>query len=156
MEEKVREGLARFFSGLLEVLGEEGTAEIREEAGTVYVNLRGRFQSLPQEDGEFRAALARLVTGFLKVNLQVAVNLEVDINGQEEGRRRKLLARVLALAEQVRREKHQVELEPMPPKDRRLIHLALADLPGVRTFSVGKSPDRRVVIAPVEQKSSDS
>lgn len=156
MEEQVREGLALFFSGLLEVLGEEGAVEIREEAGAVYVNLRGRFQSLSQEDGEFRAALARLAVGFLRVNLQATVNLEVDINGQEEGRRKELLARALALAEQVQREKHPVELEPMPPKDRRLIHLALAEFPGVRTFSVGKGPDRRVVIAPVEREPSDS
>ncbi len=151
MEERVREGLARFFSDFLRVLGEEGGVEIRDEAGTAYVNLQGRFQNLPQEDGEFRAALARLAILYLKANLQRAPSVEVDINRQEEERRRKLMARALAVAEQARQQKRQVELEPMAPKDRRLIHLALADFPGVRTFSVGKGEDRRVVIAPAPE-----
>lgn len=156
MEEKVREALLRFFSGLLEVLGEEGKVEVREEAGTVYVNLLGRFKGLAQEDEELRAALARLAGLHLKVTLRETVNLEVDINGQEEGRRKKLLARALALAQRVREEKRSIELEPMPPKDRRLIHLALANFPGVRTYSVGKGEDRRVVIAPAEASGSEA
>lgn len=148
MEGKIREGLVRFFSGLLEVLGEEGRVEVREETGAAYVNLRGRFRSLASEDAELRAALARVASLHLKVQFRQTVNVEVDINGQEEARRRKLLARALALAERVRAEKRSIELEPMPPRDRRLIHLALADVPGVRTYSVGKGEERRVVIAP--------
>lgn len=152
MEERIREALIRFFSGFLEVLGEEGEVEVHEEAGGVYVNLRGRFKSLPQDDGEFRVALARLATLHVKTNLRQALDIEVDVNGQEEARRKKLLTRVLALAERARAENHSFELEPMPPKDRRLIHLTLASFPGVRTYSVGKGADRRVVIAPAEEK----
>ncbi len=140
----------RFFSGLLEVLGEEGRVEVGEEGGTVFVNLRGRFRSLASEDGELRGALARLASLHLKTNLRTTISVEVDINGEEQARRKKLLARAMALAEKVRAEKRPVELEPMPPKDRRLIHLALANFPGVRTYSVGKGSDRRVVIAPEE------
>jgi spoIIIJ-associated protein len=155
MEEQVREALAGFFSGLLEVLGENGKAEIREEAGEILVNLRGRFKGLPGEDGEVRAALARLAGLHLRVHHKVTASVEVDINGQEEARRRRLLDRVLSLAEKVRAEQRRVELEPMPPRDRRLIHLALAGVPGVRTFSVGKGEDRRVVIAPEAEKISE-
>lgn len=150
MEEKVRDALTRFFSGFLEVLGEEGKVEAREEAGAIYVNLRGRFQSLAPDDEELRAALARLAALHIKVTMRHTVNVDVDINGYEEGRRKKLLARAMAIAQRVREEKRSVELEPMSPKDRRLIHLALANFPGVRTYSVGKGSERRVVIAPEE------
>ncbi len=150
MAEKVREALTRFFGELLGVLGEEGEVEVREEKDEVYVNLRGSFKALPLEDKEFREALARLSVLFLKNTLRESVTVEIDFNGQEEARRKKLLARALSLAERVRAEKRSVELEPMPPKDRRLIHLALANFPGVRTYSVGKGEDRRVVIAPEE------
>jgi|YelNatPaOPRAMG01_1025707.scaffolds.fasta_scaffold18914_5 spoIIIJ-associated protein len=154
MEERVREVLVQFFAGLLEVLGEEGKVEVWEEGETTYVNLRGRFKSLLPEDEELRGALARLANLHLKMNLRQSLNLEVDINGEEQARRKKLLARVLAIAEKVKAEKRSVELEPMPPKDRRLIHLALASFPGVRTYSVGKGQNRRVVIAPEEASGS--
>jgi spoIIIJ-associated protein len=154
MEERVREVLVQFFAGLLEVLGEEGKVEVWEEGETTYVNLRGRFKSLLPEDEELRGALARLANLHLKMNLRQSLNLEVDINGEEQARREKLLARVLAIAEKVKAEKRSVELEPMPPKDRRLIHLALASFPGVRTYSVGKGQNRRVVIAPEEASGS--
>ena len=150
MAEKVREALTRFFGELLGILGEEGGVEVREEKGEVYVNLRGSFKALPLEDKEFREALGRLSVLFLKTTLRENVTVEIDFNGQEEARRRKLVARALSLAERVRVEKRSIELEPMPPKDRRLIHLALANFPGVRTYSVGKGEDRRVVIAPEE------
>jgi spoIIIJ-associated protein len=154
MEERVREVLVQFFAGLLEVLGEEGKVEVWEEGETTYVNLRGRFKTLLPEDEELRGALARLANLHLKMNLRQSLNLEVDINGEEQARRKKLLARVLAIAEKVKAEKRSVELEPMPPKDRRLIHLALASFPGVRTYSVGKGQNRRVVIAPEEASGS--
>lgn len=154
MEEKVREALARFFTELLEILGEEGKVELREEADGVYVNLRGTFRSLSSEDSKFRSALGRLASLHLKISLRQVVSVEVDLNGQEEARRKKLISRALALAERVRAEKRDIELEPMSPKDRRLIHLALANFPGVRTYSVGKGSDRRVVIAPEKPSGS--
>lgn len=149
MEEKIRESLGRFFSGLLEVLQEEGEVEVREEPDGFYVNLRGPFKALPVNDPEFLGALARLAALHLRVNWQKSFPVEVDVNGQEESRRREIVARALALAEKAKREGKNIELEPMPPKDRRLVHLALANYPGVRTFSVGEGPERRVVIAPL-------
>jgi spoIIIJ-associated protein len=41
-----------------------------------------------------------------------------------------------------------VVLEPMPPNERRLIHLALRDNPAVRTESVGEGERRKVTIIP--------
>ena len=36
----------------------------------------------------------------------------------------------------------------MPSHERRTIHLALANFPGIKTFSVGQGEGRRVVIEP--------
>ena len=41
-----------------------------------------------------------------------------------------------------------IDLQPMPPHERRIIHLALRDLPKVRTISEGMGDGRRIVIVP--------
>lgn len=148
MNPQVHEALTRFFQGLLQVLGEEGRVEIQSQEAEVYVNLVGGFRVLPQDDQAFREALGRLAALHLRLALKARCKVEVDINGQEETRRRELVDRALALAERVKREKRPLALEPMPPKDRRLIHLALAEVPGVRTRSVGEDENRRVIIEP--------
>jgi spoIIIJ-associated protein len=39
-------------------------------------------------------------------------------------------------------------VEPMSPRDRKVVHTTLAEHPGVRTESEGEGPARRVVIFP--------
>ena len=39
-------------------------------------------------------------------------------------------------------------LSPMNPRERRIIHMALKDVPQVRTQSEGMGPERKVVIVP--------
>lgn len=51
-------------------------------------------------------------------------------------------------AEQVRRSGAPFSFDPMDPKERRIIHLALADDLTVRTESKGDGPNRKVVIYP--------
>ena len=46
------------------------------------------------------------------------------------------------------RTQEPVTLEAMPARERRLVHVALADDADVRTYSIGEGDDRRVVISP--------
>jgi len=48
-----------------------------------------------------------------------------------------------------------VTLEPMSPRDRRVIHLSLAKLPGVSTRSNGEGMDRRIQIIPARTNRAD-
>lgn len=48
-----------------------------------------------------------------------------------------------------------VTLEPMSPRDRRVIHLSLAKLPGVSTRSNGEGMERRVQIIPARTNRAD-
>ncbi len=49
------------------------------------------------------------------------------------------------------REGRPIEMDPMSPEERRVVHLALADDGDVRTESVGEGEDRRVCIIPADQ-----
>jgi len=72
----------------------------------------------------------------------------LDVNGALRAREEALATRARELARRAVREKRRIELEPMPPGERRIVHLALADFPGVRTYSVGEGEKRHVVIEP--------
>jgi len=56
----------------------------------------------------------------------------------------------LSMGEQAKRENKRVTLEPMPPRDRRIIHLALKDDPLVTTRSAGSGYMRALEIVPAE------
>jgi len=54
----------------------------------------------------------------------------------------------LATLERTIRDQKPQKLEPMLPSERKIVHLALADSPVVRTESEGEEPERCVVVFP--------
>ena len=57
------------------------------------------------------------------------------------------------MAEQAIQFGRTVALEPMPPYERRIVHLALRDNPDVTTESTGEGEHRKVTIIPSASKS---
>jgi len=51
------------------------------------------------------------------------------------------------MADQVRRSRRPVTLEPMPPNERRIVHLTLANDAEVETSSLGEGENRKVSIS---------
>jgi spoIIIJ-associated protein len=72
----------------------------------------------------------------------------IDAEGYRARRADQLRGVALQSLERAIREKRPIELEPMLPSERKIIHLALADNPYVTTGSEGVEPERFVVVAP--------
>lgn len=72
----------------------------------------------------------------------------VDVEGYRARRVATLRSIAVRSADRVVRDGAAVELEPMPPSERRVVHLALAANRDVRTESAGEGKDRRVVVLP--------
>jgi spoIIIJ-associated protein len=72
----------------------------------------------------------------------------VVVDAQDYRRRRQRLLTDLALraADRARRTGEAVELEPMVAAERKIVHLALKDVAGVRTESHGREPNRHVLV----------
>jgi spoIIIJ-associated protein len=70
----------------------------------------------------------------------------VDVNGYRAKRAESLRKLALRMADQVVETGRTAVLEPMPPAERRIIHLALRDHPKVTTQSVGEGDRRKVTI----------
>ena len=146
MTERLEE-IRGFLRGILDILGERGEVEIVPEEGRLYINLRGDFAAIPGGDPAFREALSQVLRLYLR-RLRTRTPFLLDVNGEVRARERTLIARAKELAERALREGRRIELEPMPAAERRMIHLALADHPRVRTYSVGQGGNRHVVIEP--------
>jgi spoIIIJ-associated protein len=74
----------------------------------------------------------------------------VDAEGYRDRRQRTLERLAQRVARKVERTGRKVELEPMVPHERKIVHLALADNRRVRTHSEGNDPQRRVIITPIK------
>jgi len=72
----------------------------------------------------------------------------VDVNGHRAKRAESLRKLALRMADQTVQTGRTVAMEPMPPAERRIVHLALRDHPSVTTQSVGEGDRRKVTIVP--------
>ena len=73
-------------------------------------------------------------------------HLQVDAEGYRARHEDQLADMAERLGERVAKEGKVITFDPMSARDRRIVHLALRDFPGVRTESNGEGPDRRVQI----------
>jgi spoIIIJ-associated protein len=75
----------------------------------------------------------------------------LDAEGYRHRRETTLASLARRLGEQAVKEGKIITFEPMSPRDRRVVHLALAKFPNVVTKSDGEGDERRVRIIPVRR-----
>lgn len=98
--------------------------------------------------GQTLDALQFLCNTVLAHRVSSDVRLMLDAEGYRARRAATLIERARELAREVRERNQEAELEPLPAHERRIIHNALIDEPGITTYSEGDEPERHIVIAP--------
>lgn len=73
-------------------------------------------------------------------------NIFVDVNGYQKKRFDSLKTIAHMMAERAKYFKSNIEVDPMPANERRIIHMFLEGIPDIKTESEGYGPSRRVVI----------
>ena len=96
--------------------------------------------------GQALSSLQYLVRLIVAERLKKWVSINVDVDWYKKRHYESLKKLALRLAEQVTRRRRAVTMEPMPPDERRIIHITLANNPDVKTESTGEGEGRRVVI----------
>jgi spoIIIJ-associated protein len=71
-----------------------------------------------------------------------------DIENYRDKRRESLIELGKRKAEWVKQSGKTVKLEPMPARERVIIHTALQDMEGIKTYSQGEEPNRYLIVAP--------
>lgn len=104
--------------------------------------------SLIGRKGETLTSLQYLVRLIASHDLQRRVNFVVDAGGYKAKRIETLRKLAIRMADQAVERHRTVRLEPMPPHERRIIHMALRKRSDVTTKSVGEGNFRKVTIIP--------
>jgi spoIIIJ-associated protein len=97
--------------------------------------------------GDTLASLQLIVSLIVSKQTGQRERVVVDAEGYRERREENLRSLAQRVAQQVRRSRAAVALEAMPPNERRIIHMELAEEEDLTTESSGEGDQRRVVIA---------
>lgn len=121
---------------------EEGEAEI-------FADLDGRDKEiLTARSGEVLKALEHLAFRALGLEPAFHEKIHLDCGGFRALRFEELRMTARVAAERVMASKQPFQLNAMSSRERRIVHLAVKDIPGVRTESIGTGEERHVVIHP--------
>jgi spoIIIJ-associated protein len=112
----------------------------------------GNLNRLIGRRGETLASLQYITRLITSRELQRRSEVVVDIGGYKARRAQTLHALALRMADEAVQRNHTVSLEPMPPHERRIIHLALRERTDVTTRSIGEGAARKVTIVPSSQE----
>ena len=138
-----------FVNGILERMQLVSKATVTSENGTLNIEITGEDSGTAiGYRGESLDAIQYLVLTFLNQEKSDIKKVVVDSENYREKRRETLTALALRLAEKAQRTCRKIELEPMNPFERRVIHSALADSEIADTVSEGEDINRHVVIIP--------
>src|SRR5437867_2489458 len=124
----------------------EGDAE-------VIADLDGRDKEiLLERSAEVLKAFEHLAFKALRLEPAYHEKIHIDSGGYRALRFEELKMTARVAAERVQASRQPFRLNPMSSRERRIVHLALKDVAGVRTESVGVGEERQVVIHPADTK----
>lgn len=98
--------------------------------------------------GETLRAIEFLINQIMKRADGASPRVSVDVAGYKQQRRESLESKARGAAERVIAGGTEEEMEPMNPAERRIVHMAVRDIPGIATESRGEDRERRIVIVP--------
>ncbi|HEX6797762.1 MAG TPA: RNA-binding cell elongation regulator Jag/EloR [Ktedonobacterales bacterium] len=135
----------------IEVNEPEDDEDEEDDESPLVLNIRSGDQGLLGlligRRGETLAALQLLVNLVVSKQTGHREHVIVDAEGYRARREANLRSMALRVANQVRRSGQPVALEAMPPNERRIIHMTLAETGDISTESTGEGDQRRVVVS---------
>ena len=154
-QDKIKETIEQIFKHTACTLSK---CEFSEDGGMLWCMIETPDSSfMIGRDGETLRSLNHLVQKIVEKDSPITTDskerspsLFIDINGYQKKRFENLKNIAHMMAERARYFKSNIEVDPMPAYERRIIHMFLEGAKDVRTESEGYGPNRRVVIKYVD------
>lgn len=134
---------------LLDAMGFDAQTEVYDAGGFVAVDVSTKDTALfIGQKGETIDALQYLVNASINRRKASRFRVVLDAEGYRQRRVEALQGMAHRTARKALREARAIELPPMNPAERRVVHLFLRDNPRVMTESEGEGDARRVRVLP--------
>ena len=144
---------------LIEILKRMGLiveVKVREDAEEVILDVAGEDAGrVIGKKGQTLDALQFLINKIVNRFPDGRRHIVLDSGDYRARREHGLASMARREAKRAVQQSRIITLEPMSPRDRRVIHLSLAKFPGVSTRSDGQGSERRVRIIPARQSRRD-
>lgn len=158
-KQKAAEALREFLEQIVRAGGFQLTVTVHTAVADaasdaeVIADIDGKDKELLLERGaEVLRAMEHLAFRALRLEPAFHEKIHVDCGGYRALRFEELRMTARVAAERVQTSKQSFKLNPMSSRERRIVHLTLKEMPGIRTESVGMGEERQVVIHPAESK----
>jgi spoIIIJ-associated protein len=142
------QAIVQFLERVIASFGLKAHVTLEETADGPRLNLEGdEAELLVRHRGEPLKALQLIVDSAFGRALGDERRVFVDALGYRKGKDSELRQMARLLAEKVRQSGVDQQLGPLNPYERRLVHLAAAEVPGITTESVGDAFSKTVLIS---------
>lgn len=140
--------IGAFVEKIVTAMGLSLKAEAEEMPDGLRINLTGEDGALLiRRQGEALAALQHVVAAVFRQDVDERRRLVVDCQGYRQGKDLELKHMARFLAEKARDSGLAQEIGPLNPYERRIVHLAVAEVPSVSSESIGDAFEKTVIIS---------
>ncbi len=130
-------------------VGEVTIDEYEGDEGELILDITGdNLAILIGRHGKTLDALQFIISAITTRTIGFRYPVIVDVEGYKNRQRQKIESVAFSAARRAKSQHRSVKLRPMTPYERRIVHLALRDEPGVETASEGEGSARHVVVIP--------
>lgn len=152
MEAKVSEIL----ENILGLMALEGSFEVVEGPEEVMVTIDasdpGRLIGFRGETLDSLQLLVNLILSKQLNEEEAFKRVVIDVGGWRKNKEADLERRARNWADEAKESGEEIELEPMPSWQRRIVHMIVSEVEGVTSESVGEGKERHLVIKPATTK----
>ena len=142
------EPIVQFLTGVTAAFGIKTAVDVEETADGPRLNLSGEdAEILVRHRGEPIKALQHVVDMAFGRTFDDDRRVFVDALGYRKGKDVELRQMARLLAEKAKQTGLDQQLGPLNPYERRIVHMAVAEIPGATTESVGDAFSKTVLIS---------
>ncbi|MEO8548383.1 MAG: R3H domain-containing nucleic acid-binding protein [Kofleriaceae bacterium] len=154
--EDLAEKASDFLLGVLERMGISADIDVKDDNDRTVLEIQTADTELViGRRGVVIDALQHLVNKavFKERGAEKGKPLVVDAGGFRDKQVERLRGIATKMAEKALQTKQIVELQPMSPHDRRIVHMAIAEIEGLSSRSEGEGEDRHILLVPASAES---